>query len=317
MARTLASILLVAACSGVAAGDKAGVTRDWSAHPAIVELDDADEIYALSDPHGGAKELAALLAANHLASGTEWKGGTAILVVAGDLIDKGPDSLGVIDLLRALEPTARAKGGRVIVTMGNHEAEFLADPLNKKASSAGEDANGIDGELAAKKIAPADLARGTDADGRGRWLIELPFGVRIKKWFFAHGGNTNGDSIAALGKRLQTSVDKHGFGDKDITGKNSILEAQGWYGNLDKDDTGHKYAEALGVKHIVFGHDPGAFGEHGHVLASKDGSLVKLDVAMGLHDKRAVAGGLLLHIVTKGHDRAEILDATGKAQPLL
>jgi len=293
------------------------VARDWSAHPAIVELDDADEIYALSDPHGGAKELAALLAANHLASGTEWKGGTAILVVAGDLIDKGPDSLGVIDLLRALEPKARAKGGRVIVTMGNHEAEFLADPQNKKASSTGEDANGIDGELATKHIAPADLARGADADGRGRWLIELPFAVRIKKWFFAHGGNTGGESIAALGKRLQASVDKNGFGDKDITGKTSILEAQGWYGNQDKDDTGRRYADALGVKHIVFGHDPGAFGEHGHVLASKDGSLVKLDVAMGLHDKRAVARGLLLHIVTKGNDTAEILDATGKAQPLL
>jgi hypothetical protein len=317
MTRTLASILILAACSGVAAGDKTTVTRDWSAHPAIVEVDDADEIYALSDPHGGAKELAALLAANHLIAGTDWKGGTAILVVAGDLIDKGPDSLGVIDLLRALEPKAKAKGGRVIVTMGNHEAEFLADPQNKKATSTGDDAEGIDGQLAAKKIAPADVARGADADGRGRWLIDLPLGVRIKKWFFAHGGNTNGDSIAALGKRLQSSIDKNGFGDKDITGKSSILEAQEWYGNQDKDNTGHAYADALGVKHIVFGHDPGAFGEHGHILASKDGSLVKLDVAMGLHAKKSVAGGLLLHIKTKGNDSAEILDASGKAQPLL
>jgi hypothetical protein len=38
------------------------------------------------------------------------------------------------------------------------------------------------------------------------------------------------------------------------------------------DSIGRKYADALGVKHIVFGHDPGAFGEHGHILASKDGS---------------------------------------------
>ena len=117
--------------------------------------------------------------------------------------------------------------------------------------------------------------------------------------------------------RLQASVDKNGFGDKDITGKGSILESQAWYGDQDKDDTGKRYCDALGVKHIVFGHDPGAFGEHGHILASKDGVLIKIDVAMGLHDKNAVTSGLLLHIRTKGADTAEILDASGAATPLL
>lgn len=273
------------------------VKRDWSAHPAIVERDDIDEIYALSDPHGGASQLQALLEANHLIKGKAWTGGAAVLVVAGDLIDKGPDSLGVIDLLRGL-------GSHVIVTMGNHEAEFLADPQNKKA------AIGIDVQLGDKAAA---VATASDPEGRGRWLADLPFGVRIKKWFFAHGGNTNGDSIKKLGKRLQDAVDKDGFAAKDITGGDSILEAQGWYSS---DDTGRKYADALGVKHIVFGHDPGAFGEHGHILASKDGTLVKLDVAMGLVEKKAVTGGLLLHIKTKGDDSAEILDDHGKATPL-
>ena len=295
-AMKLAAFVLFGCTSALAAPN-----RDWTAHPAIVQIDDADEIYALSDPHGGAKELQALLEANHLIAGTTWKGGSAILIVAGDMIDKGPDSLGVIDLLRKLGP-------HVIVTMGNHEAEFFADPTNKKAM------DGIVPELVAKKIKPADVVAGTDAEGRGRWMAELPFGVRVKKWFFAHAGNTNGDSIAALSKRLQSAVDKDGFGAKDITGGNSILEAQNWYGDS---DTGKKYCDALGVKHIVFGHDPGAFGEHGHVLASKDGSLVKIDVAMGLHEKHAVTGGLLLHIKTKGNDSAEILDASGNAKPLL
>jgi 3',5'-cyclic AMP phosphodiesterase CpdA len=311
----LAALVVLAACSHATAD--AQIARDWSVHPAIVEIDDADEIYALSDPHGGAKELAALLEANHVSSGKDWKAGTAILVVAGDLIDKGPDSLGVIDLLRALESSAKAKGGRVVVTLGNHEAELFADPQNKKATSTGNDATGIDNQLAAQKIAPADFARGADAAGRGRWLLDLPFGVRIKKWFFSHGGNTGGDSIAALGKRLQKAVDKHGFSDKDITGKDSILEAQAWYGDQDKDDIGKRNAAALGVEHVVFGHDPGAFGEHGQIRASKDGSLIKLDVEMGLHGKKANTGGLLLHIKTKGKDSAEVLDAKGHADPLL
>jgi len=300
--------------------------RDWTAHPAIVELDDADEIYALSDPHGGYEALGQLLAANKLLSGfsadpkqadkVEWTGGKATLVVAGDLIDKGAESLGVIDLLRALQRRAAAKGGHVIVTLGNHEAEFFVDPNNKKATSTGDDATGIDVELAARGIEPGDLASGADKAGRGRWLLDLPFGVRVKKWFFAHGGNTGGDAITALGKRLQKSIDSNGYADKDVTGKDSILEAQGWYGKPDG-DTAKTYAAALGVKHIVFGHDPGAFGDHGHILASKDGSLVKIDVEMGLHDKRSTTGGLLLHIKTKGNDSAEILDARGKAEPLL
>ena len=298
----LASLLVLVACTA-SAGHRSTVSRDWKAHPAILELDDADEIYALSDPHGSAKELAELLEANHLIAGTTWKGGSAILVVAGDLIDKGPDSLGVIDLMRKL-------GSHVIVTMGNHEAEFLADPTNKKATSTGEDAAGIVTQLTPQKA--AEVASASDPEGRGRWLADLPFGVRIKKWFFSHSGNTNGDSIAALSKRLQAAVDKDGFAAKDITGKDSILEAQNWYS---ADGTAKQYAAALGVNHIVFGHDPGALGEHGHVMAS--GPLIKLDVQMGLHGKHAVGGGLLLHIVTKGNDSAEILDANAHATPLL
>jgi calcineurin-like phosphoesterase family protein len=322
-------MVVLAACSASEAKkdrDTAGITRDWSAHPAIVEVDSADEIYALSDPHGGYVALGNLLATNKLignfsqdplkADKATWTGGSAILVVAGDLIDKGPESLGVIDLLRALEKSAAGKGGRVVVTMGNHEAEFFADPNNKKATSTGEDADGIDNELSARGIKPVDLAGATDAAGRGRWLMDLPLGVRIKKWFFAHGGNTAGASIADLDKRLRSALTDHGFGAKDITGKQSILEAQEWYSAPDA-GIAATYAKALGVKHIVFGHDPGAFGEHGHILANKDGSLVKIDVMMGLKDSRATTGGLILHIRTKGNDTAEVLDARGKATPLL
>jgi hypothetical protein len=313
--RALPIAILILACGHSEAGP---VFRDWSAHPAIVEFDDGDEIFALSDPHGGLDALVMLLTANHIIGQTgEWTAGKATLVVAGDLIDKGPDSLGVIDLLRVLERSAKARGGRVVVTMGNHEAEFFADPNNKKATSTGEDKVGIDNQLAAKGIKPGDLAAGTDSAGRGRWLLDLPFGVRIKKWFFAHGGNTAGDSIAALSKRLQKSFDKGGFADTDITGDSSILEAQAWYGDQDRSPIGKQYADALGVKHIVFGHDPGAFGEHGRIRASKDGSLIKIDVAMGLRGKKANTGGQILHILTKGKDTAEVLDAKGHAEPLL
>jgi Calcineurin-like phosphoesterase len=299
--------------------------RDWALAPAIVQVDDADVVYALSDLHGHYAEFGRLLEANGLVSGfsedpaqpraAQWAAGRAVLVVAGDIIDKGPESLAVIDLLRSLQDQALAKGGRVIVTLGNHEAEFLADPTNKKASSTGPDQTGIDNELGRRGIQPAALARGKDPEGRGTWLINLPFGVRVKSWFFAHGGNTAGDSLANLESRLARGLDAKGYDSKEVTGGQSILEAQEWYGDPNG-DTAKNNAQALGVKHIAFGHDPGAFGEHGQMRASNGAWLVKLDVAMGRPISGANAGGQLLRIETQGPDKATVLDASGNAAPL-
>lgn len=301
------------------------LTRDFSAHPAIVEIDDADHVYALSDAHGGYETLLTLLAANHLIAGPDadptkvkWSGGTATLIIAGDLIDKGAKSLEVIDLVRSLETQAPHSGGRVIATMGNHEAEFLVDAKNHKAMSTGTDATGIDNELAERGIDPLEVAAGKDVERRGKWLASLPIGVRVKKWFFSHGGNTQQMSIKDLKKKLENSIAHNGFGDKDITGKDSILEAQEWYGDYNDSKAGKKEADALGVDHIVFGHDPGAFKEHGKLRQSKNGILVKIDVAMGLHEGTGsgVSPGAILHITTRGQDTVEILDERGRAAAL-
>jgi hypothetical protein len=300
--------------------------RDFAAHPAIVEVDEADQLYALSDPHGHYEELVKVLAANHLiasASGStdptkvKWTGGTAILLVLGDLIDKGEKSLEVIDMLRTLERQAPGVGGRVIVTMGNHEAEFLADPNNGKATSRGQDETGINVQLDSSGVDPAKVAACKDTDGRGRWLADLPLGARVKKWFFAHGGNTKGKSLAELNDKLQSSLLKNGFSDDDIIGGESLLQSQHWYGNPKDGNAGEKEVDGLGhVKHIVFGHDPGAFDDRGRMLQSKNGLLVKVDVAMGLHEGDKPNPAFLLHIWTVGSDTVEVLDSKGNASPL-
>lgn len=329
-----ATSLAIAACASPAddasgAADElnaAAQRRDWVAHPAIVELDTATDIYAISDIHGGYAELGALLQAHGLvadfasdpakAADARWTGKSAIFVVAGDLVDKGAESIGVIDFLRALEPKAEAAGGRVIVLMGNHEAEFLADPTNDKALAHTQDGDGISLELKEKGIDPRSLASGTDAEGRGRWLRELPFGARIKKWFFSHGGNTDGDTLTKLSTRLVSAVDgRDGFGAKAIIGNDSILEAQEWWGGNSYKKAGD-YAKALGVKHLVFGHDPGALGVRGQLKAVQEGLLVKLNVDMGLKfsSNANLVGGALLHatIVKDAPDHAEQLDLNGE-----
>lgn len=332
-AASLLTMLAAVGCSSAGADaattsedqTSSAISRDFGKHPAILELDDGDQIYALSDAHGGYETLLTLLAANHLIAGPDadpakvkWSGGAATLIIAGDLIDKGAKSLEVIDLVRSLEAQAPHAGGRVVATMGNHEAEFLLDPKNHKAASTGMDKTGIDEELNAQSIDPNQLAAGTDEAGRGRWLASLPLGVRVKKWFFSHGGNTQKLSMKDLKNKLESSLAHNGFGDKDITGSDSILEAQAWYGNPSDGNAGQKEADALGVSHIVFGHDPGAFNEHGKIRQSKNGVLVKIDVAMGLHEGTGsgVSPGAILHVSTQGHDVAEVLDEKGRATPL-
>ena len=51
-----------------------------------------------------------------------WTGGDADLWVLGDLVDRGPDGIGVVRFVRSLQEQAP---DRVRVLMGNHEALML------------------------------------------------------------------------------------------------------------------------------------------------------------------------------------------------
>ena len=73
---------------------------------------------------------------------TQWIAGKAVLVFTGDLIDKGPHSLKVVQLAAALRKAAAESGGQVVTLLGNHEAEFLADPSEKKVKDFAQNLRG-------------------------------------------------------------------------------------------------------------------------------------------------------------------------------
>ena len=54
-----------------------------------------------------------------------WIAGRSLLVQTGDLVDRGNNSLGVIDLFDDLAHQANASGGRVVTLMGNHELMLI------------------------------------------------------------------------------------------------------------------------------------------------------------------------------------------------
>ncbi|MEW9798577.1 metallophosphoesterase [Alteromonas sp. CYL-A6] len=89
--------------------------------------DPAGKIVVVGDVHGDYDRFTCVLEqAGLVNSRLRWTGENATLVQVGDIVDRGPDSRKVIDLLRGLKPMARRKGGNVFTLLGNHEAMLVA-----------------------------------------------------------------------------------------------------------------------------------------------------------------------------------------------
>ncbi len=81
-------------------------------------------MFVVGDVHGHRDVLAGLLRDSGLVDAAErWRGGDARLWLLGDLVDRGPDGIGAIDLVRRLE---RESAGAVRCLLGNHEVLLLA-----------------------------------------------------------------------------------------------------------------------------------------------------------------------------------------------
>ncbi len=104
-----------------------------------------ERVIAVGDVHGDYEQLVAVLqSAGVIDREGKWVGGKAHLVQTGDMLDRGPDSRKVMDLLMRLEGEASKTGGRVHVLIGNHEAMNIYGDL--RYVSAGDYASFTDGD---------------------------------------------------------------------------------------------------------------------------------------------------------------------------
>ncbi|MEZ4589074.1 MAG: metallophosphoesterase [Gemmatimonadales bacterium] len=96
-----------------------------------------ERIVAVGDVHGDFDRFVGLLRQAGVIDGkNRWIGGETHLVQTGDVLDRGPESRKVMDLLMALEEEAPKAGGRVHALIGNHEAMNILGDL--RYVSAGE-----------------------------------------------------------------------------------------------------------------------------------------------------------------------------------
>jgi hypothetical protein len=171
---------------------------------------------SFADVHGAWDELATLLReTGTIDAEGNWSGGSARLVSTGDLLDRGPDSRKVLDLLMRLQEQAPRAGGAVHVVLGNHEQMVAAGDM--RYVSAAEYAAFAAEETAAEREALfaswralhpdqgdaaqraafdkayppgyAAMRRAFGPDGDyGRWLLAQPLMLKIGDTLYMHGG---------------------------------------------------------------------------------------------------------------------------------
>lgn len=196
-------------------------------------VETTERVVAVGDVHGAYDRFMAILQAAGLIDGRQrWSGGRTIFVQTGDVLDRGPDSRRVLDLLRRMAGEASRVGGRVHALLGNHEvmrilgdlryvsaAEYaafrsttseelreryyraaLSDPATRATAPnlLSDEAAFRTGFLAQTPLGWVEMQMAFGPKGEyGRWLRERDTIIKINGTVFVHGGISR--AIATMG----------------------------------------------------------------------------------------------------------------------
>jgi hypothetical protein len=152
----------------------------------------------VGDVHGHRDVLVELLREAGLVDGaTRWAGGDARVWLVGDLVDRGPDGIGAIELVRRLE---RESEGALRCLLGNHEVQLVA------VYRFGDEETSIPGQTFRELWL---FNGGVESDLRAltpdhvEWITGLPPLARDGRWLVVHA-----DTSAYL--ELGTSLEEVG-----------------------------------------------------------------------------------------------------------
>jgi Calcineurin-like phosphoesterase len=221
-----------------------------------VGCDCNERVLVIGDVHGHRETLQRLLrGAGLLDREAVWTGGRAIVVVLGDMVDSGPDGLGVLDLLIDLQSQAAAAGGRVHAVLGNHEVQLLAAFRFGSAARA-------TGEQTFLEYWSKYGGRASDLEGLTeshiRWIEGLPAMVRVGTDLMVHADSAvyvnYGADLDSLNARV-TSVLVSG----DAAAYDRFITALVTRHAFDGDDGDAQLAELFerfSGKRVIHGHTP-------------------------------------------------------------
>ncbi len=204
-----------------------------------IETDTDSRVVAFGDVHGAIDEFTVLLREVGVTDAdNNWSGGNTHLVSLGDLVDRGPGSREVVELLMKLESQAGAAGGAVHVVLGNHEVmvmtgdlryvsrpEFAAFASDETAEEREALFQGWLAEQPAMEEAAArasfddkfppgfiGLQKAYAPDGAlGSWLKTLPLVIRVNDRLYMHAG-------------ASSKIVEMPLGEINATNRNDLLE---------------------------------------------------------------------------------------------
>lgn len=245
-------------------------------------------VVAIGDLHGDPAALERVLQMAGLTdSGGAWIARDTTVVFTGDMMDRGPDSRGVLRRIRELQAQ-----GHAVPLLGNHEVMNLQGDLRYVAP---EDTAGYGGEAARK----AALAPGGED---GAWLRGLDAVALQGETVFVHGGIDNNwaqRGVPELNRLIHEAI--------DAPTKAPVLGSDGplWNRAYLLADPAQACPEltkalaALGAKRMVVGHTR---QEDGKIASRCEGRLYGIDTGLSV-----AYGG--------PHDAALLIDG-GAVQPL-
>jgi hypothetical protein len=149
----------------------------------------------VGDVHGHRDVLVQLLGEAGLVDANErWSGADAHVWLVGDLVDRGPDGIGAIELVRRLE---RESGGALRCLLGNHETQLVAVYrfADEETSVPGQSFRelwlfngGVESDLRA--LTPEHV----------EWMTRLPPLARDGRWLVVHADTS---AYLELGSSLE------------------------------------------------------------------------------------------------------------------
>lgn len=154
---------------------------NFNTHKFKTRLNSIDKFTAVSDIHGQYDLFVELLKANNVIDReNNWSYGNGVLLINGDIFDRGDKVSESLWLVFKLYVQAREHGGEVIYQSGNHELMIFDKDLryiNDKYKVASELFEKSYDEL---YISPNSFF--------GKWLKELPIMTLINDILFTHAG---------------------------------------------------------------------------------------------------------------------------------
>ncbi|MGH6655665.1 MAG: metallophosphoesterase [Actinocrinis sp.] len=233
----------------------------------MVDLSDpaaTEPVAAVGDVHGCVEPLReALYRAGFIDERERWIGEEARLWFLGDLTDRGPDGVGVLDLVMSLQEQAADHGGEVGCLLGNHELMLLAAHLPEGRrlrilQQDGED----DAHVLFRERWFGNGGRDNDStrltDEHLAWIAGLPAMASVGDHLLAHadtvGYQEYGDSVeevnAGIADLLRDPVDV-----EEIDRLTHLMTKRFAFAS-DDGMAAREFLRAFGARQLVHGHSP-------------------------------------------------------------